>query len=225
MSVFDPFGDYDTRGYLRNHAGSKDKHLVSRLEHNAFAGNVERALAKLKTAQRITFDEVKETHRILFADVYPWAGEDRSRNAADLHITKGEVEFQLAPYVPHGVEHALNGASDSAAFRSNPEKLIGELAYAHPFLDGNGRVITTIVSELSRRAGFHIEWEKTSKKDYLTALTKELGDPAAGHLSKYLRPFVQDGPLEVERAAQVLSTLPGFSTSDGILECIQESAS
>lgn len=223
MSAFDPFGDYDEKGYLRNHAGVKDKALVSRLEHVSFSRNIERALKTLEASQSITHEEIKETHRILFSDVYPWAGKDRSQNAANLHITKGDVEFQLAPYVPHGVDHALKGAADFKSFRENPGKLIGELAYAHPFLEGNGRVITAVASELSRRAGFHIAWEKTSKQDYLTALTKELDDPKAGHLTRYLQPFIQDSALGIGEASQTLTTLPGLSAPEQNLECIQES--
>jgi len=222
VTVFDPFGDFETRGYLRNHAAVKDPDIVKRLEHNAFSRNIKRALTALQTQSEITHESLRETHRLLFSDVYPWAGQDRSQNAADLQITKGDVEFQLAPYVPHGVDHALSGANDLAAFRDNPGKLIGELAYAHPFLDGNGRTITTVVSELSRRAGFQIAWEETNKLDYLSALTKELDDPKAGHLTAYLKPFVRDGTLDIERAARTLTTLPGLSVPDQKIERVQD---
>jgi len=66
-----------------------------------------KALSELREASEISLESVQQVHRTLFADVYPWAGDDRSQNASDLHITKGAVDFQLAPYVPHGVDHAL----------------------------------------------------------------------------------------------------------------------
>lgn len=34
--TFDPFGDFETRGYLRNFAGEKNPEFVKRLEHEAF---------------------------------------------------------------------------------------------------------------------------------------------------------------------------------------------
>ena len=37
---FDPFGDHDTRGHLRNFAGEKDPARIKRIEHHAFAANV-----------------------------------------------------------------------------------------------------------------------------------------------------------------------------------------
>lgn len=220
MSTFDPFGDFETRGYLRNHHGVKDSGIIKRLEHNAFARNIQKALVALQSAPQIDLERVQETHRILFADIYPWAGQDRSQNAADLNISKGSVDFQLAPYVPRGIEHALANASDLEAFRRDPGKVIGELAYAHPFLDGNGRTITAVVTELSRRAGFHIAWENTSKEAYLRALTREIDEPNKGHLTNYLNDHVRPGERDLSRAASTLTTLPGLSAPN--LERVQE---
>lgn len=208
---FDPFNDFETKGYLRNVAAAKDRAVVARLEHNAFAGNIQRALDALRKSPEITLESVQETHRLLFQDVYPWAGQDRSQNASDLNITKGSLSFQLAPYVPQGVAHALKNASNIEKFRADPGKAIGELAYAHPFLEGNGRTITAVVSELSRRAGFHIAWQDTDKQDYLKALTQEIDDPGKGHLTSYLKPHLRQQALGIEQQARSLTTLPGLS--------------
>ena len=54
---------------------------------------------------------------------------------------------------------------------------MGYLAYGHPFLDGNGRTIMVIHTELAQRAGISIEWAATSKTEYLTALTQEIETP------------------------------------------------
>lgn len=83
MSAFDPFGDFKTRGYLRNHAEVNDPNIVKRLEHNAFSPNILRALRDLKAAPEISLEQIEQTHRTLFADVYPWAGQGRSQNASD----------------------------------------------------------------------------------------------------------------------------------------------
>ena len=34
--MFDPFGDYDSRGYLRNTAGEKDLEIIKIAEHELF---------------------------------------------------------------------------------------------------------------------------------------------------------------------------------------------
>lgn len=131
--AFDPFGDYETRGYLRNHAGTKDPKIVKELEHDSFRGNVREALVALDAKREITFQDIKNTHKTLFQDVYPWAGESRDQNAKDLNIYKGPVTFQPAPFIPQGAEYALKSANNAKAFRADIGNTIGELAFAHPF--------------------------------------------------------------------------------------------
>jgi cell filamentation protein len=86
---------------------------------------------------------------------------------------------------------------------------MGSLAHAHPFLDGNGRTIMVVHTELAKRAGISIEWEKTNKVDYLTALTRELDQPGKGHLDAYLKPYVQKA-TDRENQIQTLQSLPGL---------------
>jgi len=212
--AFDPFGDFETEGYLRNFAGTKTPKIVKELEHDSFRGNVKDALAALQTKSQITITELRETHRILFKDVYPWAGQSRDQNAKDLNITKGPVTFQPAPFIEQGAGYALTTANDPKTFRADVGNTIGELAFNHPFLDGNGRTITTIVDELSRRANFHIKWEQTDKADYLKALTKEIDEPGKKHLSNYLQPFIREGARSVDDITQTLTNLRGFSRPD-----------
>lgn len=52
------------------------------------------------------------------------------------------------------------------------------LADAHPFLDGNGRTILLVFMELCHRAGFAIDWSRTTKDDYLAALSTEINQPS-----------------------------------------------
>ena len=42
------------------------------------------------------------------------------------------------------------------------------------------------------RAGFSIEWQRTRKLDYLSALSAEIASPGRGILDHYLLPFVDD---------------------------------
>jgi cell filamentation protein len=74
---FDPFGDFETRGYLRNLANEKDLEIVKRLEHTSFSTGIDAAIALLAKATPITYADVLTTHKILFEAVYPWAGQDR----------------------------------------------------------------------------------------------------------------------------------------------------
>jgi cell filamentation protein len=72
--TFDPFGDFESRGYLRNLASEKDLAIVRRLEHSSFVTGLEPAFRDLGAATTLTYDHVLSTHKTLFEAIYPWAG-------------------------------------------------------------------------------------------------------------------------------------------------------
>ncbi|MCP6134429.1 Fic family protein, partial [Klebsiella pneumoniae] len=82
--------------------------------------------------------------------------------------------------IRHWASHALQLGQDHARFRHRPGEVLGLLADAHPFLDGNGRTILLVFMELCHRAGFAVDWSGTSKRDYLAALSAEINQPAQG---------------------------------------------
>ena len=188
--TFDPFFDFETRGYLRNRFGEKDITIVRRLEHSAFVQGVEQAFAMLSRIERLTYHDVLATHERLFGDLYPWAGQDREETAPDLAVSRGEVLFAHPKDARLAVEHALRIGRDRIAMRERPGEVMGFLAYGHPFLDGNGRTIMVIHTELAQRAGVAVDWSATDKDPYLAALTRELQKPGHGHLDAYLKPFL-----------------------------------
>ena len=109
---FDPFGDFETRGYLRNFAVEKDPERVRRLEHHAFAANVLPALAMLHDAPSLGYDELLDTHRRLFGSVYPWAGQDRAVLAPTIAIARGGIADLFAH--PGDVRRAAEYGLDPA---------------------------------------------------------------------------------------------------------------
>jgi cell filamentation protein len=42
--TFDPFGNFETKGYLRNAAREKDRDILRRLEHSAFTTALDESL-------------------------------------------------------------------------------------------------------------------------------------------------------------------------------------
>jgi cell filamentation protein len=170
----------------------------------------------------VRYADILDTHRTLFADVYPWAGQDRLQNAGDLLISRGGHKnlFAHPMHLRHAAGWGLDRGSDPAFMRLRPGTVMGALAHAHPFLDGNGRTIMTVHEEMARRAGISVQWERTNKSDYLAALTAELKEPASdgkseNHLDHYLASFI--GPArELVEATTRLETLPGLGPeSDG----------
>ncbi len=210
---FDPFGDFETRGYLRNLANEKDPEIIRRLEHSSFTTGIDAAIADLAKARPITYEDVLATHKTLFDAVYPWAGQDRLQTAPDLAVSKGSVLFARPEDIRRAVEHALIRGQDKKVMTAKPGEIMGYFAYGHPFLDGNGRTIMLVHGVLAQRAGFSIDWAATQKNEYLSALTKELDNPGQGHLDSYLKPFIREA-LPDARLAEKIAQAPGLDGND-----------
>jgi cell filamentation protein len=211
--TFDPFGDFETQGYLRNLAKEKDVDIVRRLEHASFTTGIDAALDRLGKITRLSYADVLETHRILFDAVYPWAGQDRRTTAPDLAISKGGILFAHPDYIRRAAEYALTHGQNAKLMREKPGVVMGYLAYAHPFLDGNGRTIMILHGVMAQRAGFNIDWAATDKASYLSALTKELDDPDKGHLDHYLEPFIRQA-VPADQLADKIVRAPGLDGND-----------
>lgn len=211
--TFDPFGDFEAQGYLRNLAKEKDQDIVRRLEHSSFMTGIDAALERLAKVERLSYSDVLATHRILFEAVYPWAGQDRSMTAPDLAISKGPVLFAHPDHIQHAADYALAHGQDPKFMRAKPGVIMGYLAYAHPFLDGNGRTIIVVHGVMAQRAGFSIDWAATRKTDYLAALTKELDDPDKGQLDAYFKPYIRKA-VPADRLAAEIAQAPGIDGTD-----------
>lgn len=188
--MFDPFKDFAQAGYLRNLYGEKDLQIVQEIEHQLFRAGLDEAIAHLAGRRALGYPDFLQVHRILFAALYPWAGRDRAATAPDIAVTKAGTWFCHPLDARLAVEEGLRIASDPRQLRQRPGEVMGLFAYGHPFLDGNGRTMLVVHSELCYRAGFCVEWHRASKADYLAALSSEIAAPGRGILDGYLAPFI-----------------------------------
>lgn len=216
--TFDPFGDFDTAGYLRNSLQLKDPTEVKESEHLSFELSIEDALSFLANKKSIDYKAVLKVHEILFSGFYPWAGKDRNELVPHLAVFKGSRDdprhtiFEHPNAIKMSVDYALVLAADKKRFRDHPGEVMGQLAFAHPFLDGNGRTILLVFMELCYRARFAIDWSKTGKDGYLRALSEEIREPRERHLDTYLKPFIVDISSRDEWPA----TISGIRGLDGL---------
>ncbi|HUD32889.1 Fic family protein [Variovorax sp. PvP013] len=208
---FDPFGDFDTAGYLRNIEHEKDMDLVKAQEKVFFEAHLEEALCFLRAIRGpITHAHFRRVHAILFEEFYPWAGRDRRELGVATHVSKGGiVDFEQAERIGKAMQWGLDMGNSAASMRRQPGAVMGAFAWAHPFLDGNGRTMMLVHTELCRRAGILVDWPATSKMAYLTALTTELKDPGAKQLDAYLAQFVRKWDQTDDLVMQ-LRALPGL---------------
>ena len=212
--TFDPFGDFETRGYLRNFAGYRDPAAIKQFEHEEFLANIDAAFDYLSTVRQLSYADVLATHKTLFGEVYPWAGQDRKELTPDRAVSKGSVMFAHPDDIRPAVDYALKLGQDPRQMAKTPGEVMGYLAYGHPFLDGNGRTIMIVHVELCHRAGISIDWSATNKTDYLVALTREIDDPSKHHLDQYLSRFVGPATDRSEMARQ-LTEISGLGDSGG----------
>jgi cell filamentation protein len=155
---WDPYLDLET-GVLRNRLG-----IVDRVELAAAESDL--------TSYRLT--ELRESalpgdydlahlqafHRIIFGDVYAWAGELRT-----VSIGKGALFCPPQRLVSHADQvfstlarlDRLRGRTRSA-FVDGLTGLLAEINYLHPFREGNGRTQRAFLGQLARAAGHPIRW-------------------------------------------------------------------
>jgi fido (protein-threonine AMPylation protein) len=99
--------------------------------------------------------------------VFPtWAGRIREHP-----VGRGSVRFNLPHLVRKEAEAVFAEAGVPGFVAANLGYVYGELAFHHPFYDGNGRSLNTVFTELLRREGRTLEWERLEPDAYLEALT------------------------------------------------------
>jgi cell filamentation protein len=213
--VFDPFNDFQTAGYLRNFEAHKDPEKVSRVEHNAFKFRLEKALDQLRRNNgSLTYCDYLSVHETLFQDVYPWAGQDRHVLGVGRLVSKGsKVQFETSELSRQAVEWGLSMGNDPDYTRKRPGEVMGAFAWGHPFLDGNGRTMLLVHTELCHRAGFAIDWIASKKTEYLDALTHELTHPRDRVLDAYLNDLIVDTRPRANWV-EYFKTMPGLSGDD-----------
>jgi cell filamentation protein len=187
----------------------KDIAIVKRLEHTSFMTGIDEAFATLATRKELSYEDVLQTHKILFDAIYPWAGQDRTQTAPRLTIKKGDIIFANPSEIRLAVERGLRLGQNRNTMIARPGEVMGYLAFGHPFLDGNGRTIMTLHSAMAQRAGFSIDWSATNQAAYLNALTKELEDPSKGFLDRYLKPFIGEA-IAYDQLAGQIAGVPGI---------------
>ncbi len=122
------------------------------------------------------FSSLATIHKILFEDIYDFAGKVRSEN-----ISKGNFLFASALYLEPAIKSIENMP------QSNYEEIIDkyvEMNVAHPFREGNGRSLRIWLDcILKHTVKKVIDWSLVDKEDYLAAMKKS---PINSHPLKQL---------------------------------------
>lgn len=112
-----------------------------------------------------TWTTLQDIHKVLFQDIYDFAGELRTVN-----ISKGNFRFVPVIYLSEAVKTIERMPQNS--FDEIVEKYV-EMNVAHPFREGNGRSMRLwldhmLCVELQKT----IDWSQIDKEKYLSAMER-----------------------------------------------------
>ena len=124
-------------------------------------------------------NHVKQIHKYLFEDVYPFAGQFRTEN-----IAKGEFRFAQFEYIETELEGLLNKLKKEEYLQGlNKKDLATKLAYylaelnvLHPFREGNGRTNREFIRQLALKNGYQLDLKKAKAEEILEASIESIVD-------------------------------------------------
>ena len=111
------------------------------------------------------FASLQTIHRVLFEDIYDFAGKIRTVNLA-----KGSFRFAPLMYLDAALQNI--DKMPQGNFDQIVEKYV-EMNIAHPFREGNGRATRIWLGcMLKKEIGMVVDWSKVDKEDYLLAMER-----------------------------------------------------
>lgn len=139
----------------------------------------ERELTALRIAKakdvpvkgKLDFRHLRDIHRYIFSDIYPWAGTSRNVN-----ISKGN-QFCLCMHIEQYAAD-LFGRLEKEAFLITaprdtvPRRLafyLSEINVLHPFREGNGRAQRVFIEYLAAVAGFEVDFSRVGAEEMISA--------------------------------------------------------
>ncbi|WP_295579565.1 Fic family protein [uncultured Lamprocystis sp.] len=150
-----PWNDYDrdwdwistADGTLLNYAGCLDRKEIDRREDEGVARAMEFVLSLIDKPEpaSLTVNLIRQVHRELMGEIYPFAGEWR---AVDLHKGDGPIRWPLPPCGIQPLMDVLERdvlarspvlSEDDETVFAYVAEVMCEILALHPFREGNGR--------------------------------------------------------------------------------------
>lgn len=165
----DPYSDPNT-GVLRNRLGISDPKLLRQVEADlTFAALVDLDMRVLPGAYDLP--HLQAFHREIFGDVFPWAGEIRvvGISRTDPFCLPQHIATYAAEIFDALAKERFLRSRTRGAFLDRLTHYFAEVNALHPFREGNGRVQRAFFRQLSRDAGWPIDWTKLDPEYNVTA--------------------------------------------------------
>lgn len=177
MSEYSYEYEYDNRycyphsTVLINKLGITDACLLNSAEREVTSLRIGQLLAHHLNGN-FDLDHLKDIHKFLFGDLYPWAGEFRKVNIAkgNQFCRNEYIEAQLtALFDALKAENYLRNCTDRIVLAKRLAYYLGEINAIHPFREGNGRAQRMFIEHLAFANDFELDFAKVTDADMLEA--------------------------------------------------------
>ena len=152
---------------ITNKLGITDSPTLAREEERISKKSAARLFEQnlLNNMSSGTWTTLQDIHKVLFQDIYDFAGELRTVN-----ISKGNFRFVPVMYLSEAVKTIESMPQNS--FDEIIEKYV-EMNVAHPFREGNGRSMRLWLDHmLCKELQKTIDWSQVDKEKYLSAMER-----------------------------------------------------
>ncbi len=166
----DPY-QYATSTVLKNIPDIRNAEALEVFEQRATALRLDEMIVAIADAPA-TLATWQMIHRILFQDVYSWAGQIRM-----VQLAKGDTLFAMPEHIEAEAKRIFDAFGQEDLTTLERKQLIpklsyyfGELNVLHPFREGNGRTQKLLFDEIARRCGYRIDWSAMAVDALLQAV-------------------------------------------------------
>lgn len=125
----------------------------------------------------ISADSVIELHKVLFKNIYNFAGKFR-----EVSLMKDQTRFCEPQFIEEQLNKISKDINEEETWGSM-EQAAAQLAYyktelnmIHPFREGNGRTIRLVIREIAKSMGYSWHFEIIEKTEYLEAMISSQTD-------------------------------------------------
>jgi cell filamentation protein len=200
----DPYSYPPDFRVLRNRLNERNPEHLALFERNYSRVRAERGVPN----GDFDADHLKAIHKHLFQDIYDWAGGFRT-----IDIRKDDTRFMPADRLEIAISDIHRRIEKSgrlrglapAEFAEEAAVLVGDLNYAHPFREGNGRTQLAFLKGLSTQAGHAIDISKLDKTAWIDASVASCrAEPSYEKMAACIKSIIG---LEKERAEQRIGDL------------------
>lgn len=199
---------YDDSDVLKNRANIKNTELLRKAE--ADITNLAMSAIYEQSYEKFNTDTLCDIHRIIFGQIYDWAGEFRTIQMIKYEEVLGGDTVRYAH--PKDIKKELNatmkeigklkrigGNDHDIVFRL--VRIIAAMWHTHPFREGNTRTVIVFAVLLAKHLGFEVNHELFKKHSAYVRNALVWGSQGIYSKYEYLERIFFDAILHEDEAA------------------------